>query len=47
VIEDEQCIARGVPSEVLTPDLIADVFGMNAAVQPAARGLRIDYDAPV
>lgn len=47
VLNHGRCIAKGPPNEVLTPELIADVFGMNAVVQPADEGLRIDYRAPV
>jgi iron complex transport system ATP-binding protein len=47
VLDEGRCVASGTPREVLTPELIADVFGMSAAVQPSSEGLRIDYHAPV
>ncbi len=47
VLDDGRCVARGTPHEVLTPDLIANVFGMSARVHASGNGLRIDYQTPV
>lgn len=47
VLDEGECVARGTPREVLTSELLADVFGMRAAIQPTGEGLRIDYQAPV
>jgi iron complex transport system ATP-binding protein len=47
VLDKGQCVARGTPREVLTSELIADVFGMSAVIYPAGDELRIDYRSPV
>lgn len=48
VMSDGRIVADGRPGTVVTPDLIADVFGMRATVDRAADGgLRITYDGPV
>lgn len=46
VLEDGCCVAMGAPGDVLTPSLIADVFGMKASVRSVNGYLRIDYDGP-
>lgn len=48
VLDDGRLWANGSPTEVLTADCIAEVFGMRARVDRRADGsLRIDYVGPV
>ena len=48
VLKEGRLVADGPPDEVLTPDCIADVFGMKARVErPTTGRLRIEYLAPV
>ena len=48
VLRDGRLVADGPPENVLTPDRIADVFGMKARVErPSGGRLRIEYLAPV
>lgn len=48
VLKEGRLVEDGPPDEVLTPDFIADVFGMKARVErPTAGRLRIEYLAPV
>lgn len=37
----------GAPEDVLTPECVADVFGMKARIERRAAGLSIEYVAPV
>jgi iron complex transport system ATP-binding protein len=48
VLQDGRLVARGAPAAVLTPDRIAEVFGMRARTERGDDGtLRIEYEAPV
>jgi iron complex transport system ATP-binding protein len=48
VLREGRLVADGPPDAVLTPNCIADVFGMKARVERSATGpLRIEYLAPV
>ena len=48
ILDDGRLVADGSPAAVLTPDCIADVFGMESQVEPRPDGgLRIDYEGPV
>jgi iron complex transport system ATP-binding protein len=48
VLADGRLVADGPPADVLTPTLIAEVFGMSAEVDRTPTGrLRIHYRAPV
>lgn len=37
LLKDGAIVAQGTPSEVLTPDIIADVYGVRALVRPSPR----------
>lgn len=37
LLKDGALVAQGTPSEVLTPDIIADVYGVRALVRPSPR----------
>lgn len=48
ILDEGRLVADGAPEAVLTPDCIADVFGMEAQVEPRHDGgVRIDYVGPV
>ncbi|MFB6247521.1 MAG: ABC transporter ATP-binding protein [Salinibacter sp.] len=48
VLKEGRLVEDGPPDEVLTPECIADVFGMKARIErPSGRPLRIEYLAPV
>lgn len=48
VLQDGRLVARGKPAAVLTPERIAEVFGMRARTERGDDGtLRIEYRAPV
>jgi len=44
VLKDGRCVDVGPPRYVLTPGLIADVFGMKASVRSVNGHVRIDYE---
>lgn len=46
-LDDGEIYARGVPTEVVTEDLLADVFGIEATVDVSARGPRITALRPL
>jgi iron complex transport system ATP-binding protein len=48
ILDEGRLVADGAPRGVLTPDCIADVFGMEARVEPRSEGgVHIDYVGPV
>ena len=48
ILDEGRLVADGAPRAVLTPDCIADVFGMEARVEPRSEGgVHIDYVGPV
>lgn len=48
VMDQGRIVARGTPPQVLTPRLIARVFGMQASVRSGNNShLRVDYRSPV
>lgn len=48
LLDEGRLVAEGPPASVLTPDRIAEVFGMRAALDRHPDGtLRIDYQGPV
>jgi iron complex transport system ATP-binding protein len=48
VLDEGRLVDQGPPADVLTPDLIADVFRMAARVTPSGdEGLRITYQHPL
>ena len=47
VLQDGRLVADGPPAAALTPALLADVFGMDAAVTPGPGGPEIRYLRPL
>ena len=48
ILDEGRLVADGAPRAVLTPGCIADVFGMEARVEPRSEGgVHIDYVGPV
>lgn len=48
ILDEGRLVADGRPGDILTPQCIADVFGMRARIDRQANGsLRIEYIAPV
>lgn len=41
VLRDGELVAEGSPEQVLTPELLADVFGVSARVEATAQGLHL------
>jgi iron complex transport system ATP-binding protein len=47
VLSDGEVAARGRPAEIVTADLLADVFGIEATVETDSRGVRIQPVRPL
>lgn len=47
VMAGGRLIAAGAPEDVITSDIIARVFRMEASIHPTAEGLHIIYHAPI
>lgn len=47
VLSDGEVAARGRPAEIVTVDLLADVFGIEATVETDSRGVRIQPVRPL